>query len=130
MGSPRGSDTTATSVRVDKWLWAVRFYKTRSDATEACRAGHVKVNDVNAKPATVVRAGDTVKARNASGEHVVEVTGVLDKRAGAPVATSCYIDLTPPPIPEERGLVNFTRERGTGRPTKRDRRQLDRLRRG
>ncbi len=116
------------TVRVDKWLWAVRLYKTRSDATEACRAGHVRVNDTSAKPATVVKAGDTVRARNASGEHVIEVTGLLEKRASAPVATSCYIDHTPPAPVEER-LANFVRERGAGRPTKRDRRQLERFRR-
>jgi len=116
-------------VRVDKWLWAVRLYKTRSDATEACRAGHVKVNGATAKPAALVRPGDHVTARNASGEHVIEVTGVLEKRSSPAVATSCYIDRTPPPAPEDRDLVNFARERGAGRPTKRDRRQLDRLRR-
>jgi ribosome-associated heat shock protein Hsp15 len=117
------------AVRIDKWLWAVRLYKTRSEATEACRAGHVKLNGPSAKPAALVKPGDTVVVRNASGEHVVEVTALLEKRAGAPVAASCYIDRTPQPAPEEVALANFTRDRGAGRPTKRDRRQLDRLRR-
>jgi ribosome-associated heat shock protein Hsp15 len=117
------------AVRVDKWLWAVRLYKTRSEATDACRAGHVKLNGSSAKPASLVKPGDALVVRNASGEHVVEVTGVLEKRVGAAIATSCYIDRTPPAAPEERAIVNFARERGTGRPTKRDRRQLDRLRR-
>lgn len=119
----------APAVRVDKWLWAVRLYKTRSDATEACRAGHVRVNETSAKPATLVKPGDTVKARNASGDHVVLVTGLLEKRASAPVATSCYIDHTPPPAPAEERSANFARDRGAGRPTKRDRRQLERARR-
>jgi ribosome-associated heat shock protein Hsp15 len=114
---------------VDKWLWAVRLYKTRSDATQACRAGHVRVNDASAKPATLVRPGDTVRARNASGDHVVEVSALLEKRASAPVAAACYIDHTPPPPAMERELLNFARDRGAGRPTKRDRRQLERLRR-
>jgi ribosome-associated heat shock protein Hsp15 len=130
-----GAETTSLplaepqAARVDKWLWAVRIYKTRSDATEACRAGHVSVNGSSAKPACLVRPGDTVAARNASGEHVVEVTGIVSKRASAAVAASCYIDRTPPPAPDEKALLNFARERGAGRPTKRDRRQLDRLRR-
>ena len=118
----------AAAVRVDKWLWAVRFYKTRSDATDACRAGHVRVNDTNAKPATLVKPGDTVRALNLSGEHIVEVTGLLEKRVGAPVAAACYVDHTPPAAPAEDRALNFARDRGTGRPTKRERRQLDRLR--
>lgn len=124
MSEPEG----AGALRVDKWLWAVRLYKTRSEATEACRAGHVKVNEASAKPASPVRPGDTVRARNASGEHVVEVTGLLAKRASAPVAASCYIDRTPPPPEGQLGAPNFARERGAGRPTKKDRRQLERLR--
>lgn len=118
----------AAAVRVDKWLWAVRLYKTRSDATDACRAGHVRVNDTSAKPATLVKPGDTVRAVNVSGERIVEVTGLLEKRVGAPVAATCYVDRTPPPAPAEARTANFARDRGTGRPTKRDRRQLDRLR--
>ena len=117
------------TTRVDKWLWAIRLYKTRSDATEACRAGHVKVNETSAKPATLVRPGDTVRARNVSGEHIVLVTGLIEKRASAPIAATCYIDHTPPSPPAETVAPNFDRERGAGRPTKRDRRQLDRLRR-
>ena len=117
------------STRVDKWLWAVRLYKTRSAATDACRAGHVRVNKAAAKPATVVRPGDTVEARSAEREHVVEVMSVIEKRVGAPLASSCYIDHSPPPpSKEEAGQLNFVRDRGTGRPTKRDRRQLDQAR--
>ena len=117
------------STRVDKWLWAVRLYKTRSAATDACRAGHVRVNKLAAKPATAIRPGDTVEARSAERDHVVEVTAVIEKRVGAPLASSCYIDHSPPPpSKEEKGLLNFVRDRGTGRPTKRDRRQLDQAR--
>lgn len=105
------------------------MYKTRSDATDACRAGHVKVNRVGAKPATLVKPGDTVEALAPSGGRVLEVTSILEKRSGASVAQACYIDHTPATPKEERDLLNFARERGSGRPTKRDRRQLDRARR-
>jgi ribosome-associated heat shock protein Hsp15 len=114
--------------RVDKWLWGVRVYKTRTVATDACRAGHVKVNRVTAKPATVVRPGDTVEAFCNGREHVLEVTAIIEKRVGAAVATGCYVDHSPPPPPAEQQPPNFARERGAGRPTKRDRRQLDRIR--
>ena len=107
----------------------MRFYKTRSAATDACRAGHVRVNQVAAKPATVVRPGDTVEARTGERALVVEVTSVIEKRVGAPLAACCYIDHSPPPpSKEEPGVLNFVRERGTGRPTKRDRRQLEQAR--
>ena len=119
---------TLPAARVDKWLWAVRLYKTRTDATDACKAGHVRINGTSAKPAALVKPGDTVRALNLSGEHVVEVTGILEKRASAPTAATCYVDHTPPADPKREQLANFSRERGAGRPTKRDRRQLDRLR--
>ena len=119
----------AAATRVDKWLWAVRLYKTRSMSTEACRAGHVRVNQVGAKPATTVKPGDTVNARAEGRERVVEVVRVIEKRVGAPIAAECYLDHSPPPPKEDApGVLNFVRERGVGRPTKRERRQLDRLR--
>ncbi|HTW07547.1 MAG TPA: RNA-binding S4 domain-containing protein [Acidimicrobiales bacterium] len=116
------------STRADKWLWAVRMYKTRSDATEACRAGHVKVNQTAAKPATLVKAGDRVEALAPSGARVLEVASILEKRSSPAVARSCYIDHTPPPPAEEADQLNFVRDRGSGRPTKKDRRALDRVR--
>lgn len=142
-GSPDGGTSTggpapakpavpvvpAVPTRVDKWLWAVRMYKTRSDATDACRAGHVKVNRTSAKPAALVKPGDTVEALAPSGQRVLEVTAILEKRSSAPTARSCYIDHTPAPQPEEAGTLNFVRDRGAGRPTKRERRQMDRARR-
>ncbi len=114
--------------RVDKWLWAVRVYKTRTAATDACRAGHVKVNRVGAKPASMVRPGDTVEALSNGRQNVLEVTAIIEKRVGASVAAGCYIDHSPPPPPAELQPPNFARERGAGRPTKRERRQLDRVR--
>ena len=114
--------------RVDRWLWAVRVYKTRSVATDACRGGHVKVNGASAKAATPVRVGDRIEATLHSGRRVLEVLQVIEKRVGASVAVTCFVDLTPPPTPQEQGGTPFGRDRGAGRPTKRDRRQLDRFR--
>jgi ribosome-associated heat shock protein Hsp15 len=123
------SRTSPATTRVDKWLWAVRIYKTRTAATDACRAGHVKVNRTGAKPATLVKPGDTVEARSHGLDHVVEVTSIIEKRGGAAVATACYVDHSPPPPPKEALAPYFERDRGAGRPTKKDRRQLDRVRR-
>ncbi|HUB71984.1 MAG TPA: RNA-binding S4 domain-containing protein [Acidimicrobiales bacterium] len=119
-----------SGVRADKWLWAVRAYKTRTEATDACRAGHVKVNGASAKAATVVKAGDRVDAVTAAGRRDLEVTALLEKRSSPAVARGSYIDHTPPPEPAAQDVVNFLRDRGAGRPTKRDRRKLDRARRG
>jgi ribosome-associated heat shock protein Hsp15 len=111
---------------VDRWLWAVRLTKTRSDAAAACRGGHVRVNDQPAKPATPVRAGDTVRTRVYDIARTVEVSAIIEKRVGAPVAVTCYVDHTPPPPPPaERVAPVAARERGAGRPTKRDRRRLE-----
>jgi ribosome-associated heat shock protein Hsp15 len=116
-------------VRLDKWLWGARFYKTRTAATDACRAGHVKLNRMAAKPATSVKPGDYVEAQVGPRLRVVEVTGLIEKRAGAATAAACYVDHSaPPPTKEEIASFNFTRQRGAGRPTKRERRQLDRAR--
>ncbi|WP_240732019.1 RNA-binding S4 domain-containing protein [Egibacter rhizosphaerae] len=113
------------SARVDRWLWAVRLCKTRSQATEACRAGHVEVNDRKAKPASTVRVGDTVRAWLHGRERVVEVARIIDERVGAPVARECVVDHSPPPPPREAPPPGARRPRGAGRPTKRERRQLD-----
>lgn len=114
--------------RVDRWLWAVRVFKTRSQATEACRAGHVEINGAKAKPAGTVKVGDTVRARVGSVERVVEVVRLLETRVGAPVAAECLVDHSPPPPPRDPLLEIGRRDRGAGRPSKRDRRQLDRTR--
>lgn len=116
-----------TSVRVDSWIWAVRLVKTRSLAGTECRAGHVSVNGEKAKPAQAVRPGDEVRVRTAGTERIVEVRRVLVKRVSAAVAAECYLDNTPPPPPREEIVLVATRERGAGRPTKRDRREIDRL---
>lgn len=114
---------------MDRWLWAVRLTKTRSDAAAACRGGHVRVNDRPAKPATTVSPGDEVRARVGDRTRVVEVVRVIQKRVGAADAATCFIDRTPAPPPETLIPV-ARRERGAGRPTKRERRVLDRFRTG
>ncbi len=116
------------SARVDAWTWAVRLYKTRTQATAACRAGHVRVNGDRAKPAMLVRPGDRVVVRGGGTERTVEVTVALAKRVGAEVAAKAYIDHTPVAPPAEFVAPPSVRDPGTGRPTKKERRQLDRLR--
>lgn len=115
------------SARVDAWTWGIRLFKTRSAAAAACRAGHVKVNGVTAKPATPVAVGDRVVVRLHGVDRDVEVRALLTKRASAPVAAEAYVDHTPPP-PREAVPFVPVRDRGAGRPTKRERREIDRLR--
>jgi ribosome-associated heat shock protein Hsp15 len=115
-------------VRVDAWIWSVRLAKTRSAAGTACRAGHVRVNGERAKPAQLVRPGDEVRVRQEGRERIVIVQKTIAKRVGAPVAAECLIDKSPPPPPREFVAAVPVRDRGTGRPTKRDRREMDRLR--
>ena len=117
-----------TSARVDAWLWAVRIYKTRSAATAACRAGHVRVNGERAKAAQPVRAGDELRVRISGFDRILVVKQTITKRVGAPVAAAAVDDRTPPPPPRELTEFVPVRDRGTGRPTKRDRRDIERLR--
>lgn len=116
-----------SAVRLDAWLWAVRMYRTRSAATAAVRGGHVRVNGEPVKAAHTLAVGDTVRLRKDARERVLEVTGLIAKRVGAPEAARNYLDHSPPPVPREL-LAVPVRERGAGRPTKKDRRALDALR--
>ncbi|QXE35712.1 RNA-binding S4 domain-containing protein [Streptomyces sp. GMY02] len=115
------------AVRVDSWIWSVRLTKTRSQAASACRAGHVRVNGERVKPAHSVKPGDEIRLRHAGRERIVVVSRTVRKRVGAPVAVECYVDNSPPPPPREFTVPIALRDRGTGRPTKRERRDLDRL---
>ena len=117
--------------RVDKWLWAVRFFKTRSLATDACSGAKVKVNGVNAKASQLIRTGDMVICKKEHINYELKVVTIIEKRVGAPIAVTCYENLTPP---EELNKFedwfvgkgkNEKREAGTGRPTKRERRDID-----
>jgi ribosome-associated heat shock protein Hsp15 len=114
-------------VRVDRWVWSVRLAKTRSIAAELCRAGHVKVNGRSVKPAQPVRVGDQIRIRHDDRERVVVVSRIITKRVGAPVAAECYIDESPPPPPRDEFLPVAVRDRGAGRPTKRERRSIEKL---
>lgn len=116
------------TVRIDSWIWSVRLVKTRSMGATACRGGHVRVNGERVKPAYAVRVGDEVRIRHAGQERIVVVKRLIRKRVGAPVAIQCYVDNSPPPPPREAVAPAGIRDRGTGRPTKRDRREMERLR--
>lgn len=114
-------------VRIDAWVWAVRLVKTRSAAGEACKAGHVKLNGMAVKPSQQVVPGDRVRVWVDHREHEVEVVSTIRKRVGAPIARTCYVDHSPPPPPKEIIASIPRRDRGAGRPTKRERRDIDRL---
>ena len=115
-------------VRIDKWLWAVRLYRSRSLATEACHAGHVKIAGQSVKPSREVRAGETITAQTEGLTRTVRVLALLDRRVGAKVAAEFAEDLTPP---EERARARAERAeiphfpKGFGRPTKKQRRLLE-----
>jgi ribosome-associated heat shock protein Hsp15 len=116
-----------STVRVDAWLWAIRAYKTRSAATAACRAGHVRINGNPAKASQSLVPGDTVRVRQPGYERILEVRRLIAKRVGAEAASHCFTDHTPPrPAAPALGLPQ--RDRGAGRPTKKDRREMERLR--
>lgn len=121
-------------VRIDKWLWAVRIFKTRSLAAEACNKGHVTIGEVHAKPSRELKGGEIVKVRMAPIERHYLVKQLTDKRMSAQLAVNFVEDVTPP---ETLALLNSvkaygfeTRPRGLGRPTKRDRRMIDKLKGG
>jgi ribosome-associated heat shock protein Hsp15 len=120
------------TARVDRWLWAVRLVKTRSEATALVRAGHVRIDGRPAKAASPVSPGVRVTARIHQVDRDVEVVRVIDKRVSAPVAAECLVDHSPPPPPRESlpPMLFGERDRGAGRPTKKDRRLIDRARRG
>jgi ribosome-associated heat shock protein Hsp15 len=118
------------SVRLDKWLWAARVFKTRSLATAACDGGKVDVNAQAAKPAKGLRRGDVIRVSLPPDRHrVLKVALVGDRRGSASVARALFEDLTPPAPPRTRLAPPPRRLPGAGRPTKRERRELDRLRR-
>ena len=119
-----------SSTRVDKWLWSVRAFKTRTSAGDACASGKVRVNGEPAKPATKVKVGDRIEARRGARQLIFEVTAIIEKRVGAAVAAECYVDYSPVEPKADAGpaIPGGTRERGMGRPTKRDRRVIDQLR--
>jgi ribosome-associated heat shock protein Hsp15 len=116
-------------VRIDKWLWAVRVFKTRSLATDACRNGRVTIGGQLVKPSRDVRIGETIVVQKDELTRTFKVLGILHQRVGAPVAKEFVEDLTPASEFEKKREPNFVppmyRAKGAGRPTKKDRRALD-----
>lgn len=118
-------------LRIDKYLWAIRIFKTRSLATEACKAGKIKLNGQNLKPSYVVKVGDTFNIQKGIERKTIKVTGLSYRRTDAKTAVNYYEDLTP--IEDTHGYQStfnapvLKRDRGTGRPTKRDRREINTL---
>lgn len=120
-----------SAARLDKWLWAVRIYKTRSLATDACRAGSVTINDQVSKPARDVRAGEMVRVKQGLVMRTLRVVDVPRSRVGSKLVSNFCVELTPEAEwakARENALQHFlAREKGSGRPTKRDRRLIDQL---
>ena len=116
------------TVRIDRFLWAIRVCKTRTDVAELCRAGHVKVGTTSVKPAHAVRLGEKITVNLDGQTRIIEPVELIVNRVGAPRAKECYLDHSPAPQTQAREPVPFWREASSGRPTKRDRRMLDRLR--
>ena len=118
--------TTLIKVRVDKWLWATRKFKTRTLAGKTCDTGHVKINGNAAKASSKVKVGDEVRALTPGGAKILKVLALAEKRGPASFAVTLYEDLTPE---QPKEIAPPRVERGKGRPTKRDRRRFDRQRR-
>jgi len=118
-------------LRIDKYLWAIRIFKTRSLATEACKAGRIKLNGQNLKPSYVVKVGDTYNIQKGIERKIIKVTGLSYRRTDAKTSANYYEDLTPiEDTPGYQSTFNapvLKRDRGAGRPTKRDRREIDTL---
>ncbi len=120
-----------SKVRVDKWLWSVRIFKSRSLATKMCKTGKISIGEKKLKPSALISVGDSLNVLKEGFNLTIKVDELLEKRVGAPIAVTCYSNLTP-----EEELNKYKswfigkgkaeiREKGTGRPTKRDRREID-----
>ena len=124
----------AEKLRIDKYLWSIRAFKTRSIATEACKAGRVKFNGRNLKPSHVVKIGEIYTVQKGIERKVIKVIGLLERRVDAKTAVNFYEDLTP--LEETHAYKSvfhapsLSRDRGAGRPTKKDRREIDDLQEG
>jgi ribosome-associated heat shock protein Hsp15 len=122
----------AAATRIDKWLWAVRLYKTRSLATEACRAGHVTIGGAAVKPSRDVRPGETIVAKAGEVLRTVRVLAPIERRVGPKMVPEAMEDLTPAEeflraVRDREGSGLPVRPKGAGRPTKKDRRAMERL---
>jgi ribosome-associated heat shock protein Hsp15 len=123
--------TDKEKLRIDKYLWAIRLFKTRSLATDACKAGRVKLNGQNLKPSAIVKIGEVYQVSKGIEKKIIEVVELLYQRVEAKIAVTKYKDLTP--VEETYAFKSvfhaptLKRDRGTGRPTKKDRRETDNL---
>jgi ribosome-associated heat shock protein Hsp15 len=116
-------------IRVDKWLWAARFFRSRTLAAAACHGGKVDVNEHAVRPSRTIRAGDLLRITLPGGRRVVRVVALAARRGPGADAAKLYEDLTPPAPPREARMAPPpSRLPGSGRPTKRERRLTDRLR--
>ena len=119
----------AENVRIDKWIWAVRIFKTRSQATEACKKGHVSIGNLPVKPSRIVHVGEIVQVRKNPVTRSFKVLALAEKRMSAVLVPDFMEDVTPVEELEvlemQRNMRWISRDRGTGRPTKKDRRELD-----
>ena len=121
-------------IRIDKWLWSVRIFKSRTLATEACKGGKVKVGSVSVKPSFQIAEGETVTVKKNGFNFQFKALTLIEKRVGAAIAVTCYEDVTP--VEEKNKYAEWfqqanvapeKRERGTGRPTKKERRDIEGL---
>ena len=119
-------------VRIDKWLWSVRIFKSRTLAIDACKAGKVKINGDAVKPSHLLSEGEVVWVKKEGFHFQYRAVQLIEKRVGAPIALACYEDITPEAEKKkyEDWFQNGTpvvekRERGAGRPTKKERREME-----
>lgn len=116
-------------VRIDKWLWAVRIFKSRSIATEECKKGHITIDGISVKPSRIPKVGDIIHVRKNPVTFSYKVIGILGKRVSAHLVPEYMEDVTPPEVLKvleiRKQMSNFDRDRGAGRPTKKDRRDID-----
>lgn len=121
-------------VRLDKWLWSVRIFKSRTLATDACKTGKIKINGNNAKPSYMLGRDETIQVKKNGFNYTYKVVDLIDKRVGAKIAEPCYENLTPEEEMQkyQDWFLNHSksferRDKGEGRPTKRDRRDIDKF---
>lgn len=126
-----------SKIRVDKWLWSIRIFKSRTLATDACKGGKVKVGSVSVKPSYLIATGDVVVVKKNGFNFEFRAKTLIEKRVGAAIAITCYEDVTPETEKAKYAewFLNAApnsekREKGTGRPTKKERRELDDLKDG
>jgi ribosome-associated heat shock protein Hsp15 len=121
----------AETVRIDKWLWAVRLFKTRSQASDACRSGKVHINEISVKPSRELMIGDIIQVNLGPLNKTVEVKAILSNRVSAKLVENYMMDLTPQDEYDKLKMARETnyefRPRGFGRPTKRERRLIEKL---